>query len=110
MIYPTIYKVKTPYGDFEVVIELAKYTNGTVALILKGAEMHDPFAVLSKNLDDYLEDNEIYLDTNNCPWATDFIEEYKLGENLNEDEVSGYCRYPKYRLDIHKITALPKEE
>lgn len=110
MIYQTIYTAKTPYGNYQVVIELVKYTNNNLAIQLKDAETYEPIAKITVNLDDYLEDNEAYIDTNNYPWATDFIEENKLGENLNDDGVSGFCRYPKYRFDLKKITAPPKED
>ena len=111
MIYPTIYTAKTPYGNYQVLIELNKYVNNNcLAIQLKDAQTYEPIAKITVNLNYYLEDNEAYIDINNYPWAADFIEENKLGENLHEDGVSGYCRYPKYRFDLHKITALSKEE
>ena len=51
-----------------------------------------------------LVENESYLDTNNCPWAKSFIENYNLGE-VSEWRCgfSGYCTYPIVTWDINKL-------
>lgn len=50
-----------------------------------------------------LEDEEAVIDTNNCPWAMDFIKEYELGEDTGRKVRSGYCTYPVVKLDIEKM-------
>ena len=110
MIYPNSYQVKTSFGEYRVVIELAQYANNrTTCVKLLEADDYAPFATISKNLDVMLEENEIYVDKNNCPWAEEFLQQYDLGENLNDDGFSGYCQYPKYRLNLNKITKMTYE-
>lgn len=43
------------------------------------------------------------LDTNNCPWAVEFVESNDLGENTGRTVRSGYCTYPVVKLNVEKI-------
>lgn len=97
-----IYQVTTPFGVYECTIELTKYANNNnLAVRLNTPE--EPFASLTVNLGEILPEDEAYIDTNNNPWAEDFLKEYNLGEYMNRDGKSGYCTYPLYKIDIQKI-------
>ena len=50
-----------------------------------------------------VHEDEAFVDTNNCPWAEDFIREYQLGEFTGRNDESGFCTYPLYKFDIRKI-------
>lgn len=50
-----------------------------------------------------LAEDETVLDTNNCPWAVEFVESNGLGENTGRTVRSGYCVYPIVKLNIEKI-------
>ena len=44
-----------------------------------------------------------FVDTNNCPWAEDFIEAYGLGTYTGESRISGFCTYPLYRFNMEEL-------
>lgn len=50
-----------------------------------------------------VHEDEAFVDTNNCPWAEDFIKEYGLGEPTGYRGASGFCTYPLYKFNLEKI-------
>ncbi len=88
------------YGEiYNVKMEKNEYNNnGNLAIRLIDTETGEPFAIMTKNLDVKLPKNRAYVDTNNCPWAEDFIRKYKLGFSLRQYRRSGYCSYPLYEF------------
>lgn len=50
-----------------------------------------------------LAEDETVIDTNNCPWAMEFIEQHGFGQATGRMVRSGYCTYPVVKLDIEKI-------
>lgn len=61
----------------------------------------EPFAVLTVNLCDGMANEEYaYVDTNNCPWAEEFIKENNLGTPTGLMGYSGYCSYPLYLFSL----------
>ena len=50
-----------------------------------------------------IAETESYLDTNNCPWAEQFVEEYNLGRITNELGISGFCMYPKVKWNLAEL-------
>ena len=96
----------------EVTIELGKYgTNNSLAISLWCAAIPpEPYARLTVNLPGAKPPIPYaYIDTNNCPWATEFIEKYKLGENTGMLGYSGYCSYPLYKFDIDLLRQIEKD-
>ena len=43
------------------------------------------------------------IDTNNCPWAMEFIKQHGFGQATGRMVKSGYCTYPVVKLNIEKI-------
>ena len=88
------------YGEiYDVRVEKKYYENNhNLALRLIDKSDGSVFAVLTKNLDRRLPLDQAYVDTNNCPWAVDFIAKNKLGVPMKEYRRSGYCAYPLYRF------------
>ena len=50
-----------------------------------------------------LAEDETVIDTNNCPWAMEFIKQHGFGQATGRMVRSGYCTYPVVKLDIEKI-------
>ena len=95
--------VKTFFGQEEVNIEVTTYANNKTLAIQLWCE-DGPFATLTVNLPDSQHNAECqYVDTNNCPWAEQFIEEYNLGAFTGYYGFSGFCMYPEYRFNIEEL-------
>ena len=94
--------VKTQFGEYEVSTEVTTYANnGTLAIQLWCED--GPFAVLTVNISDAHREGCQYVDTNNCPWAEQFIHDYNLGEPTGNYGMSGFCFYPEYKFNIEEI-------
>lgn len=96
-------KVRTFYGEYEVLLQSARYMNGNLAIQLFDKEDGCPFAFLTTNLDILLAENWAFVDTNNCPWAENFLIEYDLGKPTGYCIPSGFCTYPIWEVDIDKL-------
>ena len=93
-----MYRVKTFFGEYNVELRVNKYRdNKNLAIDLFEPE-EGPFARLTVNLGKKLPANQAYVDTNNCPWAEEFIEENKLGKDTGRVGMSGFCIYPLYEF------------
>ena len=88
---------------------VTKYNNPeTLAILLKCAESPwEDFAVITVNLvnspygdGQYQDESHAYIDTNNCPWAEDFLQENGIAKPDPRDiyGMSGYCTYPLYEF------------
>jgi hypothetical protein len=89
-------------------IDISDYSNNdnlAIQLINSNKEYgyDEPYAIMSVNLDQTLPSNFAYVDTNNCKWATEFIEKNNLGVDTGKTRQSGWCEYPLYMFDFEKI-------
>lgn len=97
-----IYVAKTDFAEYDVYLDVSEYVeNKNVAVSLWSDEV-GPVAMLTKNLEK-VEDGYAYIDTNNNPWAEDFIVSNGLGEPTGKVKQSGYCIYPLYKLNMDAI-------
>lgn len=98
-------KLKTMWADYNVITHVANYRNNNNLYIgLIDNEDGCPFADLTVNLGEKLEDECMaYVDTNNCPWAKEFIEKNELGEDTGLFGMSGFCAYPLFMFDLDKV-------
>jgi hypothetical protein len=94
--------VKDFLGQTEVNIEVTSYANNKTLAIQLWCE-DGPFATLTVNIEDAHRAECQYVDTNNCPWAEHFIQEYNLGAPTGNYGMSGFCLYPEYRFDIEEL-------
>ncbi len=97
--------MKTSYGIYEgVVLRVNKYmADGSIAIMAENRQ-DGPIATITVCLcDKNLGENEAYIDTNNCPWALDFIKEYKLGTPTGRSRHSGFCEYPAVKFDALQL-------
>ena len=83
-------------------MNIRSYSNNNTALELV-CEDGIPLAVITVNLGDLLKKNMAYIDTNNCPWAEDFLIDNDFGIPTEEYKASGFCVYPLYQLDLERI-------
>lgn len=57
----------------------------------------------SRAIEIWNNEDETVIDTNNCPWAMEFIKQHGFGQATGRMVKSGYCTYPVVKLDIEKI-------
>lgn len=98
-------EIRTPYGTYsDIEMEKTEYRNNGNLAIQLYSEKEGPFATLTVNLNEKLPKGYAYVDTNNCPWAREFIAENHLGVFTGEYGFSGFCSYPLYRFTEKKET------
>ena len=88
--------------EIEVTLEIAHYAENKNLAIQMWCK-DGPYAILTVNLSQKCKPNCAFVDTNNCPWAENFIEKYKLGMPTGNMEMSGFCIYPEYEFDLAEI-------
>ena len=96
--------INTEHGTYEnVFLRIGEYlADNSVAVQAWNRE--GAIASLTVCLRDKdLEEGEAYIDTNNCPWALDFIEKEGLGKRTGKIGKSGYCLYPVVEFDMNKL-------
>ena len=97
-----ILKLKAYGRTYKVLVEVNSYvSNDNLAIQLVNVKNREPFATLTVNLDIKLPSNFAFVDTNNCPWAEEFIRENNLGSFVGHCEQSGYCFYPLYVFHLN---------
>lgn len=81
----------------------------TLAILLQCAESPwENFAVITVNLANspygdvkYQDESHAFIDTNNYPWAEEFLQENGIAKPDPRDiyGISGYCTYPLYEFN-----------
>lgn len=97
-------KLKSWGETFKLNTFVSTYRNNDNLYVgLVDSEDGCPFADLTVNVRKLNDKDMAVIDTNNCPWAEEFIESNGLGSDTGMLEVSGFCVYPIYLLNIEKI-------
>ena len=78
-------------ADNTLCVELVNLTDGPIARITTCL------------VDGDCQPNEAYVDTNNCPWAEQFIKDNKLGKPVGIIRNSGFCSYTLYEFDMDEL-------
>lgn len=91
------------YTDCHLTIRNYSYS-GDLAIQIWNEE-DGPIAALTVCLPDERrpKENEAYIDTNNCPWALDFIKKYNIGEETGLYGFSGYRMYPLVKFNMEEV-------
>lgn len=100
------YEVKSYGKTYNVRIVANKYANNDSLALSLITEEGEPFANLTVNIMDsmiWADDTCAFVDTNNCPWAEEFITENGLGEYMEIRGASGFCTYPLYKFNLKEI-------
>ena len=99
------FNVVTSFGSYEVMIEINHYSNNNVVAVdLIDCKDLQPFATITVNICDDCNNSLVtdeycsFIDTNNCPWALEFLFSNNLAEPTGVFERSGYCIYPEVRF------------
>lgn len=96
----TTYKFTDQYGDtMDAYLARGRYYDGSLAveMIANGFGDWEPWATLTVNLGTG-DERHAFVDTNNCPWATEFLESNGLAHPTGIEMPSGYCTYPLYEF------------
>lgn len=104
--------VNTRFGSYTVSsIVTERYIADDSPAILLWSIFDGPIARITVCLDDKeLLTNEAYVDTNNCPWAPDWITANGFGKATGKTRQSGYCTYPSFLFDMDRLAEYsPKE-
>ena len=103
-------KVKTDFGEYNVSLGIAHYSNNNnLAIQLYDEEDGCPFATITTNICT-LPAHIVAVDTNNCPWAMDFLKENGLVKSEWFPVQSGFCLYPTAIINLDKLEELAKGE
>lgn len=101
------------YGElYEVALVAEKYSsNGTLAVEMMCID-GCPFARLTVNIEasnfSAGEDAQ-FIDTNNCPWAEEFLQKNGIASPTGIYGRSGFCSYPLYKFNMEKLEQFEEE-
>ena len=104
-------EVKTSYATYDdCMLAVGRYQmDGSIAVEIV-SKREGPVARLTVCLcDPSLEEDESYIDTNNCPWAVALLEENGFAERTGRTRRSGYCEYPAMKFDRSKMAEFEEE-
>ena len=104
------YDLDTGYRKCQVILTVQEYqNNGSLAveaLEVEDNEVVDTFDILTRNLNHTLQnDKYAFVDTNNCPFAPDFLRQNGIAKATGVYGQSGFCSYPLYEWDTTKFYA-----
>lgn len=104
-------KIKTEFRMYEgAYLKIGNYLADDSLAIEAWNRKDGCIARLTVCLNDFfLEENEAYVDTNNCPWVMDFIKEYQLGHESGHMRKSGYWAYPAVKFDLNRLKKYQEE-
>lgn len=98
---------------YPVTVKFTHYTNNdtlAVQLIEAGTNvLGTVFATITVNLSNGFfeglqDDTHAYIDTNNCPWAEEFLVDNGIAKPYKGwYGESGFCTYPMYEFDLDSI-------
>lgn len=99
-------KMKTDFGTYDVELRVSRYSADNSVALLAFDPKEGPIATLTVCLNDKsLEYGTSYIDTNNCPWALDFIVKNGFGKQTGKTRQSGFCIYPQVRFNMDRLEA-----
>lgn len=67
----------------------------------------EPWSDITVNIPGHsISDDTAFIDTNNNPWAEEFLVENGIAKPTGLTARSGYCIYPLYKFDMSKFKNL----
>lgn len=106
-----VLEVKTSYATYDdCVLAVGRYQlDGSIAVEIV-SKREGPVARITVCLCDLsLGEYESYIDTNNCPWAVNFLKSKGLAKMTGRKRRSGYCMYPAMEFDKDKLAEFEGE-
>lgn len=101
-----VYTINVYGHTYKVNVLSTRYTFYNSLAVVMETVNEEPFATITVNLPDSkgLKENLAFIDTNNCPWAVDFLTENKIAIDTGVRASSGYCTYPLFEFDMSKLS------
>ena len=94
------------YGaETECILNVSVYLDNSNLYLGLESVTGEPYASITTNIEK-LPEGQAAINTNNCPWAENFILENKLGVNTGKKLKSGYCTYPVYEFDLNHLSKI----
>lgn len=92
---------------YNISLFVATYPNGTLA-IQAMTDYGEPFATITVNIPASIccKPTCQYVDVNNVPGITEFLEKNKLAHPTGRMGCSGYCIYPEYEFNLDGLPSL----
>lgn len=106
-----VLEVKTSYSVYkDCILQVAKYQADNSMAVEIWNENEGPIARVTVCLcDPGIKEDEAYVDTNNCPWAVEFLESNGIAKRTGSTRRSGYCKYPLMKFDREKMAEFEGE-
>lgn len=101
-----MYKVNLFNTEWDLILVRSHYTHGGGLAVIADTPEGECFAVLTVNLDSYSLDGDkeyAFIDTNNCPWAEEFLIKNNIAAPTRIIVHQGFCAYPLYKFDLTKL-------
>lgn len=85
-------------NEYKVRVSFDKYANNQSLAVNLITDEEDIFAVVSVNLTEsyFIPKNSAFIDTNNCPFAEEFLTKNNIAKPVGIYAQSGFCSYPLY--------------
>lgn len=100
----TVNTTYSTYKDCYLTIQQYQYDGSLCVNIINDTD--GPIARITTCIPDCssgLINDESFLDSNNCPWALDFVKKYNLGTETDKYGFSGFCRYPVIKWNMTEL-------
>ena len=99
-------EVKTSYATYDdCMLAVGRYQmDGSIAVEIVSKREGSQFDLTAKK-----EEDESYIDTNNCPWAVDFLQSKDLAKMAGKTRRSGCCVYPAMKFNRDKLAEFEGE-
>lgn len=101
-----MYKINLFNTEWDLTLVRSHYNYGGGLAVIANTPTGECFAVLTVNLEsfDLNGDKEYaFVDTNNCPWAEEFLTKNNIATPTHINIPQGFCTYPLYKFDLTKL-------
>lgn len=89
---------------YPVSLQFSKYTcNDKLAVqLIEAKAPWCVFATITVNIpaSNCLSPDLAFVDTNNCPWVEEFLEDNHIAKYTGNTGISGFCEYPLYKFNL----------
>lgn len=104
-----LYEIKLFSKVWRLELRKGEYmANGNLAVMAISDDDGDTFATLTVNLQVSLPGNCALIDTNNNPWAEEFLKKNKIAKPTGRCVSSGFCTFPVYEFDKKILSEMGK--
>lgn len=102
------YEISLFDQTWRVELRKGEYNIGGGLAIMIFTDEGEDFATLTVNLQVSLPGNCALIDTNNNPWAEEFLKKNKIAKPTGRCVSSGFCTFPVYEFDKKILSEMGK--